>query len=91
MKIFLTSTNRQDERGFMIAALLAILSLMVIYTAANIRTLNILNREINAVEKKQIQRLKHSETQSPEFEPKTRTSHSAVKLPRSGENPGRRA
>jgi len=69
MKTFSPPGNRQNERGFMIIALLAILALLLIYTTANIQTLNLLDREIKAVEKKQIQRLKNSETQSFRLEP----------------------
>ena len=56
----------------MVIALLGILAFLLIYTSANIQTLNILSQEINAVEKEQIQRLKHSETQSVQLEPAIR-------------------
>lgn len=56
--------DRQNgERGFMVIVLLAILSLLVIYSAANVQILGTLDREIEVIQKKQIQRFKHSETQ----------------------------
>jgi hypothetical protein len=76
MKISPTSANQQHERGFMVVALLVILALLLIYTSANIQTLNILDREIKAVQKKQIQRLKNSETQS--FRPEPVKQHSVT-------------
>jgi hypothetical protein len=67
MKIFPSkiarSATRHDERGFMTIALLAILSLMLVYVTANIQTLNILKQEIKIIEKKQIQRLERDGAQ----------------------------
>ena len=67
MKIFpgkiTGSATRHGEHGFMTIALLVILSLLLIYTAANIQTLNILKQEIKIIEKKQIQRLERDGAQ----------------------------
>jgi hypothetical protein len=47
----------RDERGFLMIALLTIVSIMLIYVAANVRVLGNLKRELKQVEQKQIQRL----------------------------------
>ncbi len=53
----------------MVIALLGIIAFLLIYTSANIQTLNFLSREINAVQKAQVQRLKQSEMPSPSSVP----------------------
>jgi len=47
--------NRGNERGFLVIALLAIISIMLIYIAANLHVLAALKRDIRLVEQKQVQ------------------------------------
>lgn len=49
--------GRARERGFLVIALLAIISIMLIYIAANLHVLAALKRDIRLVEQKQVQRL----------------------------------
>lgn len=77
MKIFLKRTElraicfeRANERGFVVIALLAVLTLMLIYAMATARVLNSLKQDIKLVEKKQIQRLEHAGAQ-PVLKPAT--------------------
>ncbi|MSU60155.1 MAG: hypothetical protein EXS35_18620 [Pedosphaera sp.] len=46
-----------SERGSMVLAMMVILTLMLIYVAATVRTLTQLRQELKLVEQKQIQRL----------------------------------
>ena len=52
-----THRHRQGQRGFLVIALLAIISIMLIYIAANLHVLASLKRDIRLVEQKQVQRL----------------------------------
>ena len=52
--------RRHGQRGFLVVALLAIISIMLIYIAANLQVLAALKREIRLVEQKQVQRLNQS-------------------------------
>ena len=49
--------SRKRERGFLLILLLALLSIMLIYTAFTMQFLGQLNRQLRIVEQKQIQRL----------------------------------
>ena len=62
MKISVPHSNsvgsaRRDERGFLLIALLVLVSLMLIYVAFGVRSLNGLHQNLKRVEQKQIQRL----------------------------------
>jgi len=48
---------RHDERGFLVIALLVLVSIMLIYVAFGLRSLNDLHQDLKRVEQKQIQRL----------------------------------
>jgi hypothetical protein len=48
--------RRRSERGFLVIALLALLSIMLIYIAANLHVLAALKRDVRIVEQKQIHR-----------------------------------
>jgi hypothetical protein len=52
--------RRQDRRGFLVIALLAIISIMLVYIAANLHVLAALRRDIRLIEQKQVQRLNRS-------------------------------
>jgi hypothetical protein len=56
MNIFIPSP-RQREQGVATIVILALLSIVLIYVAANVRTLDTLGRELKLVEKQQIRRL----------------------------------
>jgi hypothetical protein len=56
MKI-LVSSPRRREQGMATIVVLALLSIVLIYVAANVRSLDILGRELKLVEKQQIRRL----------------------------------
>ena len=61
MKLPLPSRNRRPgQRGFLVIALLAIITIMLIYIAANLHALAALKRDIRLVEQKQVQRLNKS-------------------------------
>lgn len=49
--------QRNSERGMAMIVIMAILSLMVVYIAANVRSLNTLERELRLIERKQVHRL----------------------------------
>jgi type II secretory pathway component PulK len=49
--------SNQSQRGTAVIVMLAILSLMFIYIAANVRSLGTLEREIKLLDQKQIRRL----------------------------------
>ena len=66
-----TGPARHDERGFLIIALLLLVSIMLIYVAVGLRSLNQLRQDLKRVEQKQIQRL-----QSP-----ARTANSTTNAP----------
>ena len=53
----LTGAARRAERGFLIIALLVLVSIMLIYVAFGLRSLNRLRQDLKLVEQKQIQRL----------------------------------
>jgi hypothetical protein len=48
---------RRSERGFLVIALLAIISIMLLYINFNMRLLGSLKRDLRLVEQAQIQRL----------------------------------
>lgn len=52
-----THRQRQGQRGFLVIALLAIISIMLVYIAANLHVLASLKRDLRLVEQKQVQRL----------------------------------
>jgi hypothetical protein len=54
------STDRGGERGFLVFALMVMLSLMLLYVMASVRLLGTLKQDVKAVEKKQIQRLERA-------------------------------
>ena len=61
MKLLVPNPQRRPgERGFLVIALLAIISIMLIYIAANLHVLASLKRDIRLVEQKQVQRLNKS-------------------------------
>ena len=61
MKLAYLNRNRQhSQRGFLVIALLAIITIMLIYIAANLHVLAALKRDIRLVEQKQVQRLNKS-------------------------------
>jgi hypothetical protein len=49
--------RRQGQRGFLVIALLAIISIMLVYIAANLHVLAALKQDLRLVEQKQVQRL----------------------------------
>ena len=49
--------TRPGERGFLLIALLVLVSIMLIYVAFGLRSLNGLHQDLKRVEQKQIQRL----------------------------------
>lgn len=55
MKILIPSHRR--EKGVAVIVMLAILAILLIYIAANVRSLDTLGREMQLVEQKQIRRL----------------------------------
>ena len=61
MKLLSPKRNRRhDQGGFLVIALLAIITIMLIYIAANLHVLAALKRDIRLVEQKQVQRLNKS-------------------------------
>ena len=61
MKLFPTHRKRRHgQRGFLVIALLAIITIMLVYIAANLHVLAALKRDIQLVEQKQVQRLSKS-------------------------------
>ncbi len=52
-----TRRHHQNQRGFLVIALLALISIMLIYIAANLHVLASLKRDIRLLEQKQVQRL----------------------------------
>ena len=68
---------RRSERGFLVIALLAIVSIMLIYVTANMRLLSNLRRELKLVEQAQIQRLQRCGAE-PLPLPNTRTNATAT-------------
>jgi hypothetical protein len=63
---------RRDERGFMVIAMMVILSMMLIYVAASVRSLSQLRQDLKLVEQKQVQRLQSPTPTS------TRTNAAAI-------------
>jgi len=58
MKLLLPSHHdRKGQRGFLVIAMLAIISIMLVYIAANLHVLAALKRDIRLVEQKQVLRL----------------------------------
>jgi hypothetical protein len=51
---------RANERGFLVIALLAIITIMLLYIAANLHVLAALKRDLRVVEQKQVRRLNRS-------------------------------
>jgi hypothetical protein len=49
--------GRRRQRGFLVIAMLAIISIMLVYIAANLHVLAALKRDIRLVEQKQVLRL----------------------------------
>jgi len=61
MKLIPLNRNRRHgQRGFLVIALLAIITIMLIYIAANLHVLAALKHDIRLVEQKQVQRLTKS-------------------------------
>ncbi|HWX23254.1 MAG TPA: hypothetical protein VN578_25405 [Candidatus Binatia bacterium] len=54
--------GRRDERGMAVIVVLALLAIIFIYIAANIRTLNYLEKDVKLLELKQTRRLAVSST-----------------------------
>ena len=52
-----TGPARHDERGFLIIALLLLVSIMLIYVAVGLRSLRQLRQDLKLIEQKQVQRL----------------------------------
>ncbi len=66
MKLPLPNRHRRHrERGFLVIAMLAIISIMLVYIAANLHVLAALKRDIRLVEQKQVQRLNRSFPSAP--------------------------
>ena len=63
--------GRQDERGFIVIALLVVLSILLIYVMVNLRYLNDLKRELRLFEREQIKRLQKPATKSTASSPVT--------------------
>lgn len=58
MKLISSPGSRhQKQRGFLVIAMLAIISIMLVYIAANLHVLAALKRDIRLVEQKQLLRL----------------------------------
>jgi hypothetical protein len=53
------------ERGSAVVLFLALLSIMLVLVAANGRTLLLLKKDLQVIEHRQIQRLEHSQSDSP--------------------------
>jgi hypothetical protein len=53
----LISTTKQRRRGVAVIVMLALISILVLYAAANLRSLSDLNRELKLTERHQLQRL----------------------------------
>jgi hypothetical protein len=51
---------RANERGFLVIALLTIITIMLLYIAANLHVLAALKRDLRVVEQKQVQLLNRS-------------------------------
>ena len=49
--------TRRSQRGFMVITMMAILTMMLIFVAASMRSLTHLRQDLKLVEAKQIQRL----------------------------------
>jgi hypothetical protein len=62
MKTFHKKNLRQNERGLVTFVFIALLAIMVIFATAGSRMLFHLHREIQLVERQQIQRLDQSQT-----------------------------
>ncbi|HEX5220131.1 MAG TPA: hypothetical protein VFZ59_11240 [Verrucomicrobiae bacterium] len=60
MKLTSLNRNRRGQRGFLVIALLAIISIMLVYIAANLHVLAALKRDVRLVEQRQVQRLNKS-------------------------------
>jgi hypothetical protein len=54
--------SRGRQGGFAVLVVLALLTLVLIFVGANLRTLDILKRELKLVERQQIRRLNSSQT-----------------------------
>jgi uncharacterized membrane protein len=57
MKLLSAKPRRSNQGGFLVIALLAIITIMLIYIGANLQVLAALKRDIRLVEQKQVQRL----------------------------------
>jgi len=64
MKIPVSSPQRR-QNGVAIVVILALLSIMLLYITANVRSLHHLGRELRLLEQRQIQRLERSQTNAP--------------------------
>lgn len=49
--------HRREQSGFLMIALIVIVSIMLLYVAATARVLSTLNREINGLERSQVKRI----------------------------------
>jgi hypothetical protein len=61
MKTFIASASarsKQRQGGVAVIVMLALLSILLIYITANVRSLAVLQRELSLTEQRQIQRLK---------------------------------
>jgi hypothetical protein len=54
--------SRQTKNGFTVAIVLVLLLIMVIFVAANTFTVNWLRKQVDFVDKKEVQRLRHSQS-----------------------------
>lgn len=59
---FHASRSRRHETGSAVIIVLALLTILLIYVAGNIRTLNSLGRELRLLERQQTIRLEHTAT-----------------------------
>ena len=57
--------SSHPERGMAVVVVLALIAVLLIYVAANLRSLGLLDRELKRVEQKQIQRLDRASTNAP--------------------------
>ena len=65
------TTRRTNERGYIVIALLFILSILLIYAMVNARYLNDLRRELQLFEREQIKRLEKRATKTAAWFPST--------------------
>jgi hypothetical protein len=66
--------TKRNESGMAVIVILALVAIMLIYIAANLRTLSALHRDINLMETKQVRRLAANVRSAPAVQPQGATT-----------------